>query len=78
MNNLFKEAVVVGIATSILGTILSYVFMALNEGKLNFKFDHWNTIILSEFLVGFLIHYICEYTGINKWYCDNGNACISK
>ena len=27
------------------------------------------------FLVGASIHLFCEFTGINKWYCKNGNAC---
>tara|TARA_B100001094_G_C18184044_1_gene802633 strand:- start:142 stop:501 length:360 start_codon:yes stop_codon:yes gene_type:complete len=27
------------------------------------------------FLLGFILHIICELTGVNKWYCRNGNAC---
>ena len=31
--------------------------------------------IPGAFLLGFLLHLICELTGINNWYCRNGNAC---
>ena len=75
MNRLLKEATIIGLATSLLGTFLSFIFMAINKGSFNFKFNHWNTIILSEFLVGFIVHYVSEYSGLNKWYCKNGNAC---
>ena len=78
MNILLKEAMVVGIATSILGTFLSYLSMAYGQKSLNVKFDNWTSIIISEFLTGFILHYASEYFGVNKWYCQNGNACKSK
>jgi hypothetical protein len=72
---LLIEAVVVGIMTSIIGTIMSYIFMAIQEKKLFVKFDFWRYVVVSNFLTGVLIHYICEYTGLNKFYCKYGNAC---
>ena len=27
------------------------------------------------FLAGFLVHILCEFSGINRWYCTHGNAC---
>ncbi len=75
MKRLFQEAVFVGLATMILGTILSYGFMAYNQQSWQVKFNHWNTILVSEFLTGFLVHYISEYIGLNTWYCKHGNAC---
>lgn len=75
MNNLFKEAFIVGIATSILGTFLSYLSMAYGQKSFTVKFDNWTSIIISEFFTGFILHYIAEYYGVNKWYCKNGNAC---
>ncbi len=27
------------------------------------------------FLAGFLVHLVREFSGINRWYCTNGNAC---
>ena len=75
MNLLFKEAVYVGIATSILGTFFSYVSMAYGQKSLNVKFDNWTSIIISEYFTGFVLHYMAEYYGINKYYCKHGHAC---
>lgn len=25
--------------------------------------------------IGFITHLLCEFSGINRWYCKNGNAC---
>jgi len=33
------------------------------------------SVILNLFITGFVIHIICEISGINKYYCKNGNAC---
>lgn len=71
---LFVELIFVGIITSIIGFIISYVTMKINNPK--FKFDYWNSLILTFFITGILIHLICEYFGINKYYCAYGNACI--
>jgi hypothetical protein len=75
MNHLLTEATAVGIATSILGTILSYLSMAYGQKSFNVKFDNWTSIIISEFLTGFILHLLAEYFGVNKWYCKYGNAC---
>lgn len=75
MNNLFNEALYVGIATSILGTFLSYLSMAYGQKSFNVKFDNWTSIFISEFFTGFILHYIAEYYNVNKWYCKYGNAC---
>lgn len=72
---LFKEALFVGLGTALMGTLLSYFAMAYSNNSFNFKFNHWDTVIISEFLSGFLLHYLWEYYGLNKWYCKNGNAC---
>jgi hypothetical protein len=75
MKLVIKEALIVGIATSILGTILSYLSMAYGQKSFNVKFDNWTSIIISEFLTGFILHLLAEYFGVNKWYCKYGNAC---
>lgn len=30
------------------------------------------------FLTGVVIHLVAEFSGINAWYCKNGNACARK
>ena len=65
------EVLVVGIMTVIIGLIISYITM----GEKAKKFNHWERVALSFFLTGLIIHLLCELTGLNKWYCKNGQAC---
>ena len=68
---LFNEAFVIGIATIILGSFFRwFVENYLSQSCKNFKIE------MSLFLTGFFLHLICEYSGINRWYCKNGNACL--
>lgn len=74
MSKLIVEALVVGLITGIVGLIISTAFMLPSKDfSLNYHF--WTQVLVSFFLTGFLIHLICEATGINKWYCKHGNAC---
>ena len=72
MASLFIEAITVGFMVLIGGTILIHFLSYLFSVSYNNK--HY-VIEISLFLTGFLIHIICEFTGINKWYCKYGNAC---
>ena len=70
-----KEVISVGIGTVILGLAVRYVVAVYYE-KINPDFIFSNTgMWISLFLTGALLHTICEYSGINKWYCKNGVAC---
>lgn len=69
--NFIGELIIVGLMTMIVGLILSYIFM----GKERDNFKYWKLIALIMFLVGVIIHILCEITGINKLYCKYGNAC---
>jgi hypothetical protein len=71
------EALFVGILTIIIGVIVSYCIMHVVDPEYVRRFDHWWSIIGSFFITGFVIHLLCgEYTGINEWYYNNGNACV--
>ena len=61
MASVFFEAFIVGLATVILGMFMNNMF----KGNL--------PVVL--FSTGVLIHLLCEFTGVNAWYCINGNAC---
>lgn len=70
------EALIVGILTAIFGFIISTLIMFFSIKDFSReKYQYWYYILLSYFITGFLFHLICEATGINKWYCVNGNAC---
>lgn len=70
--SIFIEAIVVGLICCIIG----YVFHMLS---LKIYGDHdLNNIqmfMIHIFSIGLLTHLICEYSGLNKWYCTNGTAC---
>lgn len=75
MTNLFIEALTVGIATAIIGFIISTLFMLPSKNFSFKKYHFWPQVILAFFITGILIHLLCEVSGINKWYCKNGVAC---
>lgn len=69
-----KEAIVVGILTILVGTFISKLF----QRKVPSSCKDWNknyVMEMSLFLTGFTIHILCEYFGVNKWYCRHGSAC---
>lgn len=78
MVHYFVEATIVGLSTLVLGLALSIGFMYTQEGFHIGKITFWPSLIATNFFIGFLIHILCEWSGINKWYCRNGHACKSK
>lgn len=74
MYDLLKEAFVVGIITTVFGSLISYSL----KGMVPEGCKDWNSNYIMEislFVTGFLIHLFCEFSGINIWYCKNGVAC---
>tara|TARA_B000000557_G_C20789575_1_gene450364 strand:+ start:242 stop:481 length:240 start_codon:yes stop_codon:yes gene_type:complete len=75
---LLKEAIIVGIATVIIGSIVGFIigkFFSNNLPKICKEWNKHHVMEISLFLTGFILHILCEFIGINKWYCKNGNAC---
>ena len=70
---LLVESIVVGVITVAIGTIVGVVLDKLV--KVSKKINKKYVTFICLFFTGLLIHLICEFTGINKWYCKNGNAC---
>ncbi len=66
---LLIEAVLVGVLVVFLGlAIMSFV--KTQTWAKDYPFE------ITLFLTGILTHLVCEFTGVNKWYCTNGNACL--
>jgi membrane-bound metal-dependent hydrolase YbcI (DUF457 family) len=65
ISQLLIECVFVGLATAIFLLIISYLI------KPNSTFK----ILLLGFVTGFLIHFLLDLIGINKYYCNNGYSC---
>lgn len=75
MSKLLVEALVVAVATVIVGVAVSYGVMYYKNPESVVGFQHWGGVAVSYFITGFLIHLVAEYSGVNKWYCSNGVAC---
>lgn len=75
---LLIEAFIVGIATVVIGTIVGFIIgrsISVDLPKLCKEWNKNHIMEISLFFTGFILHLLCEYSGINRWYCKNGNAC---
>lgn len=70
--NIIKEGFMVAIVTLIIGTLMKFIIDYFFKSKENKSY----TFFIILFITGFVAHILCQYTGINKWYCKNGVACI--
>ncbi len=71
MNNLATEALAIGVMTLVVGVIVHAVSMKIKDHDMN----DMTIYAIHLFVIGVLVHLICQYSGINKWYCTNGIAC---
>tara|TARA_B110000261_G_scaffold164644_1_gene215636 strand:- start:5536 stop:5772 length:237 start_codon:yes stop_codon:yes gene_type:complete len=74
---LLVEAIAVGILTVIIGSMVGFIlakYFSPNSPKMSRDWNKNHIMEISLFLTGFLLHILCEYSGINKWYCKNGVA----
>lgn len=72
------EAIIFGIMVAIIGNITPLIIGKRFSNELPDICNTWNKYYVMEvslFLTGFLAHILCEFIGINKWYCKNGFAC---
>jgi hypothetical protein len=81
MNNLvLKESVIVGgiflIITSIIMAMMHDIYPNDYAGCLHLPNKSIGKYYIATFISGVLVHLLCEYFGINKFYCLNGNACV--
>ena len=72
LQRLLIEAVAVGVLVVLLGYVIIYVMESMK-----LKMNRDKQMIIGFFVLGALTHLVCEFTGVNKWYCKNGNACKS-
>ena len=68
LNSITLEAVGIGILTLIIGRILFY--FSIDEKKRDEIETNNEYLSLSLFMIGFLLHYLMEFGGLNKWYCN--------
>ena len=69
---LIKEAFIFGILLLIISIPVMKIQKYYFPGEIASPQKYW----VSTIIIGMLTHFICEFSGVNKYYCDNGNACI--
>jgi hypothetical protein len=78
MNKLFIEAFLVGIILIIVSIpvmgALHHLYPEDYAGCENLPSKSKNKYYIATFIIGVLVHLLCEFSGANKWYCKNGNA----
>ena len=62
------EAIVIGVITLIIGKIAFYISMDKEDRKR--KEQENPNLALALFATGFILHFVIELVGLNKWYCD--------
>ena len=76
MNKLLLELVAIGLLTMVIGVIIAYgTGMFGNQFSRVCRELRFSGLAFLLFLTGVSIHLFCEVSGVNKWYCKNGNAC---
>jgi len=77
MQKLLIEAVFVGIAVVVIGSLVAYMLSKLFSVDIPLvcRMLKFRVMVLGLFLTGAILHLLCEGVGLNKWYCKNGNAC---
>lgn len=72
------EAVTVGILTAVIGILIIGIICYFVDINIFSNSKTISATLLGLFLTGLVIHLGCELTGVNKWYCQNGNACTEQ
>jgi uncharacterized membrane protein len=61
------EACIIGVITLIIGIICIKISEKKEDKQKN---TNKSRLYISIFVTGFLLHFIIEIIGLNKWYCD--------
>ena len=76
LKQLLMEAIAVGILLVPLGYLVLYGSVELSKRYKSIdNMDKNIKMSLGFFILGMLTHLFCDFTGINKWYCNKGLAC---
>lgn len=68
------EAIIVGIMMAVVGNITPAIIGKRFSVELPDVCNTWNKYYVMEislFMTGFIVHLLSEFSGINKWNCQN-------
>ena len=73
------EAIISGIAVLVIGLIVNWLSQSWRKDHLlSIRPEfHMSRLGLNLFITGVLVYIIAEFSGANRWYCRNGNACLA-
>ena len=73
------EAIICGIAVLVVGLIVNWIHSSMKHNKLQSVVAGFGTRNLGWLLfwTGIVVYLVAEFSGANKWYCKNGNACLT-
>ena len=71
-STIFFEAFTVGLLVVAIGIVLHYVSLKIYGPH---DLNDMSVFLVHLFIIGIITHLLCEFTGVNKWYCTNGAAC---
>ena len=74
IGQVLMQAVVVGISTVIMGSIVGFVISQLVPSTGTKDSKDWNKYYVMEialFFTGFFLHIAYEVLGLNAWYCKD-------
>ena len=74
LNLVLKEALVVGFLILIIAIPVMRIQEYYYPGDIASPQKYW----ISTVIIGMIAHLLCEFSGINKYYCEHGNACKNK
>lgn len=69
------EALIVGLGLAVVGLVVGVPIYAAVNKKWPTGGCFYAFLLVTLFLSGVAFHLIAEWTGVNRWYCTNGNAC---
>ena len=62
------------------GIVVSFILLIISIPVMEFVKTGFPTAgqekyYVATIIIGLLTHFLCEYSGLNSWYCKNGVAC---